>query len=233
MLLQLGRLSHDPRGFFTLFIALVIAFIIGIAFHEFSHALSAYLLGDTTAQSMGRLTLNPIAHLDPAGTVLLLLAGFGWGKPTPVNPYKLRNGPKAGMAIVSAAGPISNFLMAFLFSLPLKFGNLQFGRVRFDGTYINWNLGNYAALLLFYVVFINVVLGLFNLLPIAPLDGAKIASGIFPGELGAFFRRMEPYGPGILMVLFALSWLSPQLSVFNRVIGPLETDILRILGVPV
>jgi Zn-dependent protease len=226
MLLQLSRLGDNPRALITLVIALAIAFIIGIAFHEFSHAFVAYLLGDTTAQSMGRLTLNPLAHLDPAGTLLLVLVGFGWGKPTPVNPNRLRHGPKVGMALVSAAGPISNFIMATLFALPLKLGLVQFDDFLPLKT---WTFGNYLALLLFYVVVINVLLGLFNLLPIAPLDGAKIASGIFPGEMGDFFRRIEPYGPGILMGLFLLSWISPQLSVFSKVITPLESRILTIL----
>jgi len=226
MLIQLSRLGSNPRALVALLLALCIAFIIGIAFHEFSHAMVAYLLGDNTAQSQGRLTLNPLAHLDPAGTILLLLVGFGWGKPTPVNPYRLRNGPKAGIALVSAAGPVSNFFMAAFFAVPLKLGLVQFDDFL---PMTSWSFGNYLALLLFYVVLINVVLGLFNLLPIAPLDGAKIASGIFPGELGDFFRRMEPYGPGILMALFLLSYLSPSLSVFGRVISPLETRILHVL----
>ncbi len=226
MLLRLGSLANDPRAFVTLAVALCIAFMIGIAFHEFCHAFVAHLLGDDTARNQGRLTLNPLKHLDPAGTLLLLLVGFGWGKPTPVNPYQLRNGPKAGMALVSAAGPVSNFLMAALFAAPLKFGLVPF--TDFVPTRY-WGFGEYLGLLLFYVVVINVVLGLFNLLPIAPLDGAKIAGGIFPGELGDFFRRIEPYGPGILMAMFMLSWISPQLSVFSRVISPLEGRILRIL----
>src|SRR5215472_43940 len=106
MFFIIDRYSGDLRLLLTVFLAFCIAFIVGIAFHEFSHALTAYLLGDTTAQSQGRLTLNPLAHLDPFGTMLLLLAGFGWGKPTPVNPYKLKNGPTAGMVLVSAAGPL-------------------------------------------------------------------------------------------------------------------------------
>jgi Zn-dependent protease len=226
MLLRLSQLGSDPRALFTLVIALAIAFMVGIAFHEFSHAFVAFLLGDHTAQNLGRLTLNPLAHLDPAGTVLLLLVGFGWGKPTPVNPNNLRNGPKAGMAVVSAAGPISNFIMAGIFSIPLKFGLLPLSNFSLQHPH---GIGEYLAFLLFYVVVINVLLGLFNLLPIAPLDGAKLAAGIFPGEMGDFFRRMEPYGPGILMGMFMLSWISPQLSVFSRVIGPLEDRILNLL----
>ncbi len=226
MLLQLSQLGHDPRALFTILIAFCIAFIVGIGFHEFSHALTAYLLGDTTAQSMGRLTLNPIKHLDPMGTLLLLFVGFGWGKPTPVNPNRLRNGPKAGMALVSVAGPISNFLMAALFALPLKLRLVTFSdSVPLRG----WSFGNYLGLIIFYVVVINVLLGLFNLIPLAPLDGSKVASGILPGEMGDFFRRIEPYGMGILFLIFALSWISPELNVFGRLISPLEVRILRVL----
>lgn len=226
MLIGLANLGNNPRALVALVLALCISFIIGIAFHEFSHAFTAYLLGDNTAQSMGRLTLNPIRHLDPFGTILLFMVGFGWGKPTPVNPYRLRNGPLAGMAIVSAAGPISNFFMAAVLAIPLKLGLLHF---TIDLPTQFWSFEDYVALLLSYVIVINVLLGVFNLLPIAPLDGAKIAGGIFPGELGDFFRRIEPYGPGILMVLFALSWLSPRYSIFTAVINPIENRILRVL----
>jgi len=153
------------------------------------------------------------------------------GDGVPTTPQRLRSwvlSPQGltvtGMALVSAAGPISNFLMASVIALPLKFGLVKFN----DFIPLrNWSFGNYLALLLFYVVVINVVLGIFNLIPIAPLDGAKIAGGILPGELGDLFRRLEPYGPGILMVMFALSWLSPRYSIFAAVINPLENRILR------
>jgi Zn-dependent protease len=226
MLLSLSRYGNNPRALITLALAIALALIIGIAFHEFSHALTAFWLGDTTAQSMGRLTLNPLAHLDPAGTLMMVIIGFGWGKPTPVNPNRLRHGPRLGMALVSIAGPISNFLMAAIFALPLKFNWVELGP-SFQAI-SRWTVGNYLALLFFYVTIINIVLGLFNLLPIAPLDGSKIASGL-PGEIGDFFRRIEPYGPPILMVLIALSWFSPSLSIFGRVISPLEGRILNVL----
>jgi Zn-dependent protease len=226
MLSLLSGLGSNPQAVLTVFLALCLAFIVGIAFHEFSHALVANFLGDTTAKNQGRLTLNPIAHLDPLGTLLLLLIGFGWGKPTPVNPNRLRNGPKAGMALVSAAGPISNFLMAALFAAPIRFGLVHLdypAYVRF------WSFENYVAWLFLSVVLINALLGVFNLLPIAPLDGAKIAIAIFPGELGNFFSRMEPYGPGILMVAFMLSYVSPSLSIFNSVIGPIRDRLVSSL----
>ena len=175
---------------------------------------------------MGRLTLNPLRHLDPTGTLLLVFVGFGWGKPTPVNPNRLRNGPRAGMALVSIAGPISNFLMAAVFALPLKFRVFTFSEFI---PLQNWSFSNYLALICFYVVIINVLLGLFNLIPLAPLDGSKIAIGILPAEMGDFFRRIEPYGIGILMVIFALSWFSPQFNIIGRLISPLEVRILRVL----
>lgn len=227
MLFNLGQFGTDPRAAITQLIAFAVALIVGIAFHEFSHAFVAFSLGDNTAKNLGRLTLNPLAHLDPAGSVMILLIGFGWGKPTPVNPNNLRNGPKAGMALVSVAGPISNFIMAALFSIPLKFGLFHLSNQIYRHPH---GFSEYMSYLLFFVVVINILLGLFNLLPIAPLDGAKLAAGIFPGEMGDFFRRMEPYGPGILMGLILLSWVSPQLSVFSRVIGPLQDRIYQLLS---
>ena len=122
MLLYLRDFSDNPPALFAYLGAFLVAFVTGIAFHEFSHAWAANELGDDTAARQGRLTLNPLAHLDPVGTVLLLLVGFGWGKPTPVNPYRLRRGAKEGNALVAAAGPASNFFFAALAALPLRLG---------------------------------------------------------------------------------------------------------------
>src|SRR5581483_4545596 len=115
-------LSVSFSLFLTFAAAGIVALVCGITVHEFSHAITAYRLGDDTACRLGRCSLNPIRHLDPAGAFLLLIAGFGWGKPTPVNPYRLRNGPEAGRAMVAAAGPISNVLLAAVASIPMHLG---------------------------------------------------------------------------------------------------------------
>ncbi len=118
MFYQLVRSSSDPRSLAIYAAAIIIAFVVGIGFHEFSHVLVAYLLGDTTGRDMGRLTLNPLRHLDPFGSMMLLLVGFGWGKPAPVNPYALKTGPRTGWSLVIAlAGPVSNFLVAGVLAL--------------------------------------------------------------------------------------------------------------------
>ena len=109
-----GEFSNDPQSAILNIFGFIIALIIAISVHEFSHALSAYRLGDNTAKNQGRLTLNPKAHLDPMGTIMIVFAGFGWGRPTPVSPWNLRIGEKAGMAVVSVAGPISNVIVALI-----------------------------------------------------------------------------------------------------------------------
>ncbi|HZU77709.1 MAG TPA: site-2 protease family protein [Dehalococcoidia bacterium] len=227
LILRLTDLADNPRYLLVLVLAIAIALIIGISFHEFSHAFTAYLFGDHTAQERGRLTLNPAAHLDPFGTLMMLVIGFGWGKPTPVNPYKMRISPKTGMALVSLAGPVSNLLLAALFALPLKFNLVH---EAFTSNTSRWTMSNYLWELLFWVTLLNIILCVFNLIPLAPLDGSKLAAGLLPGEFGLFFLRLEPYGMQILMVLFMLSWISPNLNVIGRVTAPLETHLLQLLA---
>jgi Zn-dependent protease len=198
----LDLLDTDFMLFLSLFGATVLALVLGIAFHEFSHAATATALGDTTAQRQGRLSLNPLVHLDPVGTVLLFLLGFGWGKPTPVNPYALRTGPR-GMAIVAAAGPISNFVIATLLATPIRLGWVPWHNpftVILDTT--GWGSSDYLGLVLGAAVFLNVILGVFNLIPLAPLDGFKVALGILPPDLARPLARLEQYGMAILMILF-------------------------------
>lgn len=226
MLLYLRDFSNNPPALLAYLAAFVIAFVTGIAFHEFSHAWAANELGDDTAARAGRLTLNPLAHLDPLGTVLLLLVGFGWGKPTPVNPYRLRRGPKVGNALVAAAGPASNFFFAVVAALPLRFGWItaisSFGDIGIaSGQEI-------VGLFLEFIVLINVLLGVFNLVPIHPLDGFKVAVGVLPGELSRQLNALAPWGPGILMTMIAVGWLTPY-NPIAWLIGGTETQILRVI----
>ncbi len=177
-------------------IALAVVLVIAFSVHEFSHALVAYRLGDPTAKNAGRLTLDPRRHLDVLGSIMVLAVGFGWAKPVPVNPYNLRNGPKAGMAIVAAAGPVSNLFLALLAAVPIKLGII-------DPIFYSAYLPNPTELFSFFI-YLNVVLVFFNLLPIAPLDGFRVLAGFLPYPTAATFLKLEPFGPLILLILIFL-----------------------------
>ena len=214
----------DPALAIISLVAFSLSLVIAITFHEFSHAYIAASLGDNTARGLGRLTLNPLAHLDPFGTILIFFAGFGWGKPTPVNPAYLRIGYRRGMAVVSLAGPISNILAATVFAIPLRAGLASSDAIGFSVLVGQTNVLGYALVSL---VFWNLVLAVFNLLPIAPLDGFKVALGLLPRAAANSFARLEPYGPGILLVIIALGFLSPNLRILSVVISP----VLNLLSV--
>lgn len=219
--------------------ALVTALIVGISFHEFSHAFVADNLGDSLPRRMGRVTLNPFAHLDPAGTILLFLVGFGWGKPVSVNPNATEN-PKATLTMTAAAGPLSNFLVAALAGLPLKLGlinlavvpwtsPLETNRFRFLGEG-GWELQEYIGVYLSGLVFFSLILGVFNLIPIAPLDGFKVAVGILPRDLSAAFAQLEQYGPFILLTLFLLPWFVGGPFIFYEVMKPIINPLAELFG---
>lgn len=203
----------------------ILALVISLTIHEFSHALSAYELGDTTARNQGRMTLNPIAHLDPIGALMIVFmsisgVGIGWAKPVPVNPYNLRTNPRVGMGLTSAAGPFSNLVLAALFAIPLRLG-LQMPSL----------VQNFFLVM----VIVNVSLALFNLIPLPPLDGFSVAQGILSTfrtrwayEWGARLDKLTPFGPVILLGLLSLGWLTG----FNPVgwlLGPPLNAILGLL----
>ncbi|NIP23637.1 MAG: hypothetical protein GWO38_07405 [Phycisphaerae bacterium] len=177
-------------------IALAITLVIAFAVHEFMHALVAYRLGDPTAKSQGRLTLDPRRHLDVLGSLMVLAFGFGWAKPVPVNPNYLRHGPKTGMAIVAAAGPLSNLALAAIVALLINGLGIELSSFS-----ISRFIPSFGELLLTFI-WLNVVLFFFNLIPIAPLDGYKVLLGFLPYPTAASFRKLEPFGPLILLVLF-------------------------------
>ncbi len=173
-------------------IANAIALLVAIDVHEFCHGWMANRLGDPTPRYHGRLTLNPLAHLDPLGTLMLLLARFGWGKPVPVNPYNLRN-PKRGLAMVSFAGPLANLLAAATFALPIRWGLIA--------PTLGGRVIPSLELVLTTIVLVNVGLALFNLIPIAPLDGFQVAVGLLPHRWSYALARLERYGPLLLLLL--------------------------------
>ena len=200
--------------------AVTLALVVGIAFHEFCHALSASALGDPTARRLGRLSLNPLRHLDPFGTLLLLLAGFGWGKPVPVNAYALRNGPRTGMAMVAAAGPLSNLAVAALMAAPIRLGWAPWHNP-FVSSFAtgSWSPDDYVGLFLSAGVLLNSILAVFNFLPLAPLDGFRVWVGVLPIAIARPISRLEPYGMFILLILF---FLGPAVGInfFSAVVRP-------------
>lgn len=202
-------------------IALAIVLVVAFTVHEFAHAWTAHLLGDDTARINGRLTLNPLAHLDPIGSLLLLLSGFGWAKPVPVNPYALSRRSPLGLMLVSLAGPLSNFLMAALAAIPLRFGLVPLA-FSANGAFPT------AFELIDYFVFINLGLMLFNLLPIAPLDGSKIAVAVLPESWARVIEQISAYGPIILMVLL---FVGPFLgfNLLNWIISPAANNLYSLL----
>jgi len=218
--------------FVVFFGSVVTALLVGIAFHEFSHALVANGLGDPTARRLGRLSLNPLAHLDPFGTLLLFIGGFGWGKPVPVDARRLRNGPHTGMAMVAAAGPLSNLAMAGLVALPIHAGLLPWHTpFLVPSSVSSWNLDDYVGLFLSTLVIFNVVLAVFNFIPLAPLDGFKVAVGILPRDLAVAVARLEAYGPGILLILVALPFLtSGSISLLHEIMSPAVNGLIRLLA---
>jgi Zn-dependent protease len=167
-------------------------FLMAISIHEYAHAKMAYRLGDDTAEREGRMTLEPWAHFDPIGAIMLLFFRFGWAKPVPVNPYRFRN-PRKGMALVSLAGPVANMISAFALEILTI---LLFTRIRFTGS--PWI---YLPQVLEQGAYINASLGFFNLIPIPPLDGSKILSVFLPSSLQDFWDRFEQYGFIALILL--------------------------------
>jgi Zn-dependent protease len=180
------RAADDPVGF----IAFVIAIVLGITVHEFMHAYTAHRLGDDTARLLGRLSLNPMAHLDPFGTLLLVLAGFGYGKPVPFNESRLRSA--MGVTFVALAGPLANLVLAALCAIPLRFSAASL-------------LGGAYEEILTAIVLWNCVLAIFNLVPIPPLDGANVVYGLLPPRQQYSWRTYQQYGPFLLLFILLLA----------------------------
>lgn len=195
------------------------AILLAISFHEFAHGLAAYRLGDPTPGYQGRLTLNPLAHLDIVGTLLLLVAGFGWAKPVQVNPLYFRGDRRRGMMLVSLAGPLINVVLAYLAAF---FISLMVVRqiIPYNPSFFQF----FEAVLRF-----NLVLAAFNLIPIPPLDGSKILAGILPRESAHFIYSLEQFGP-ILLLLLIVTGLAGK--IFFPIINGLAKIIFIATGIP-
>jgi Zn-dependent protease len=210
LLWNLGLLRDDPKAFFLLVAIVGFSLLIAITVHEFSHAMMANRLGDPTAKRLGRLSLNPIKHLDPLGTLMLFLVGFGWGKPVPINPNYFRMNPRRGMAISALAGPLSNFALAALLGVLVRVGVVDWHSPWSWPFYpfASWDASWVAADIIGYVILLNLILGVFNLIPIPPLDGFNIAVGVLPRRQAEAMARLQQYGPLLLLLLVFLGYVT-------------------------
>jgi Zn-dependent protease len=201
-------------------LALIPALVIAIVFHEVAHGWVALMLGDPTAKERNRLSLNPIRHVDPFGTLilpgLLALTGapvFGWAKPVPVIKQRLNN-PRFGMMAVAAAGPATNLVLAAL-------GAVVLGLLARSTGADTAGLPGFAGAALYLFVLINVFLALFNLLPVPPFDGSHIIEGLLPERAARVYERLRPFGfPLMFLLLLVIPWLFPGLGIVERVVAP-------------
>lgn len=201
--------------------------VVAIVFHEVAHGYAANMLGDSTAADRGRLSLNPLVHVDPFGTVILPLMlaltqapVFGWAKPVPVDPRRLRN-PRVDNVLVALAGPLANLFMGALATLAL--GGLVWLGEGADGP-----IGLFIARNLLNFLMINIFLGVFNLLPIPPFDGGHVVAGLLPRSLAVHYTKLERYGLLVMLALIvALPAISPRLDIMRIVVAPIATAIAR------
>ncbi len=207
---------------FTDIVALLIALVLGISVHEFSHAAAATWLGDPLPRQQGRLTLAPAAHLDVMGSLMFLIGGFGWGKPVQYNPYALRAGPRTGPALVALAGPVSNLILAILVAIPTRlviFYALNNRELLQSGGAVMTLIG-----LLEGIIYFILILGLFNLIPIFPLDGFSVLLGILPPELADRFEQTRQWG---ILLLLAVLFLGS--SLLSEILYRPVSEILFLL----
>jgi len=196
--------------------------LLALTFHEYAHAYVADRFGDDTARQSGRLSLNPLRHLDPLGTIMIFLVHFGWARPVPVNPHQLKN-PKKDMLWIGAAGPLANMILALISGLVL--------RVVYASA-VAPERGSVTALLIFMVVMnlqINLALAVFNILPIAPLDGSKILAGLLPNRYANMMSFLERYGPFILIALIIFG-RATGVSIIGAVIWPFVDFFSKLFG---
>ncbi len=186
--------------------------LIALTFHEFAHAYVANKLGDPTAKQLGRLTLNPLAHLDLFGTIMVFIVRIGWAKPVPVNPLNFKN-PKKDLLWVSLAGPLSNLLLAFIFGTLCRYFNITHLSIS------SFEPMEIMKFMIAYGMLINLILAFFNILPIPPLDGSKILAGIMPTSLEPIYEKFMKVGHFILLGLIILSMVM-NIPIFYKFYSP-------------
>lgn len=213
---MLGNLPDSPT-----LISYAITLVVALSLHELAHALTADWLGDLTPRRMGRLTLNPLAHLDPLGALMFVLVGFGWAKPVLTNPGSFRNGPRVGTAVVALAGPAMNLLLALLAAVVFRLGLLELDFGTFGGILPS------PSFFLATFLFSNVALAVFNLLPIGALDGMKVLRGVAPREWDMVLDVLERWG---MFIFLALVFIPGQNILGMLISGPANAIIRLLLG---
>ncbi len=214
---------YSPEALLALILSIP-GVIIAMTFHEFAHAWMADRLGDDTPRRQGRLTLNPFKHMEPIGMLMLLFAGFGWGRPVEINPNNFNRTItiRKGNALVALAGPVMNLILALIFSiiyaLILAFGGIAF---------INSQVGGIITDIIMYTIFMNVGLGVFNLIPLPPLDGSKVLVAILPTNARSWFESHER----ILYLVFIIIWITPIASlIISPVIRLINNGLLNLIA---
>lgn len=210
-------------NFFLKLSIMLVPGLMAITFHEVSHGFVAYLRGDNTAKNLGRLTLNPLKHLDIIGTIMIIVVGIGWAKPVPVNFGNLRS-PKRDMIWVSAAGPLTNLLLAIFSAALIRF-IVPLTEPIPDSSVLQLFLEP-VLLMLAFSVYINLILALFNLMPLPPLDGGRVFMGLLPDRLAIKLARIEPYG---MIIIIGLVFFT---DVFKYIILPMMSFMVHLLAGP-
>ena len=212
----------EPMEILQSIVFSLVAIIIAMTFHEFAHAFASYKCGDPTAKLLGRMTLNPLQHINPMGMVLLLLFGFGWANPVIISARNFKN-KRVGLVVTSAAGPFINFVLSFIsLFIYVVLGILSFAN---DNHFVLSNL----SLLFYYISMYNMSFGLFNLIPLPPLDGSKVVAGFLPSKWQYKYLSLERYSNiifiGLILVLNRIDFLSPLMNLlyglFYNIIFPL------------
>ncbi|NVN98995.1 MAG: site-2 protease family protein [Geobacteraceae bacterium] len=210
-------------NFFLKLSIMLVPGLMAITFHEVSHGFIAYLRGDNTARQLGRLTLNPLKHLDIIGTIMIIVVGIGWAKPVPVNFNNLRS-PKRDMIWVAAAGPITNLIIATLSALLIRF-IVPLTVPLSDSSPLQLFLEP-VLLMLAFSVYINLILALFNLMPLPPLDGGRVLMGLLPDRMSASLARIEPYG---MLIIIGVVFFT---DIFKYTISPMLGVMVHFLAGP-
>lgn len=216
---NLSSYISNPSALLSLVLSIP-GLLIAISFHEFAHAFVADKLGDDTPRRQGRLSLNPLAHLDPYGTFLMIFAGFGWGKPVEINPlnFNRKVSMKGGSAMVAAAGPIMNFILAIVFSV--LYGILL------RTSFVTSTVGEVISNIILYTISMNVGLGVFNLIPLPPLDGSKILLALLPSRAQEWYEDNQR----ILYIIFLIIWITPIAgNIVSPIISSIDSWLLKLI----